>query len=341
MHTATNAPRVLVTGISGYLGSRIAALLLDRGYDVRGTLRSLARADSVAAAIRARCDAPDRDLAFVEADLTDDAGWREAAAGCRYVVHVASPFWAELPAHEDEMIRPAREGTLRVLRAARDAGARRVVMTSSTVAVSYGDGEPPFDEEDWTDPSRPDITPYYKSKVLAEQAAWRFAGEHGLDLSVINPGLILGPLMERDYSPSIEVVRRLLAGAYPGTPRIAFPIVDVRDAAEAHVRAMTEPGAAGERFIVASRSLWFRDIAAILRKAFPERARRIPARDLPDWLMRVVARFDAAARTIIGELGQDRRVSGNKARWVLNLTYRPPEQTVRDTATSLIELGLA
>ncbi|PTQ10333.1 epimerase [Sphingomonas oleivorans] len=334
-------PKVLVTGVTGFLGSRIAALLLDRGYDVRGSLRSMARADEIARAIRSQHGAKDGDLDFVEADLMHDAGWHEAAAGCTYAIHVASPFSSALPKHEDDMIVPAREGALRLLKAAKDAGVRRVVLTSSTAAITYGTGTPPYDEEDWSDVANPLCTPYYKSKTLAERAAWDFARANGLELAVINPGLILGPMMERDYSPSIEAVRKLLNGAYPGTPRFAFPIVDVRDVAEAHVRAMTEPAAVGERFIVGGPSLWFREIAAILRQAYPERARKIPKRDLPDWLMRFVSLFDPVVRAVIGDLGRDVRVSGNKARSVLKLEYRPVDQTIRDTAASLIELGLA
>ncbi len=338
MDATSDQPMVLVTGVTGFLGSRIAALLLERGYAVRGSLRSAARAVDIERAIRAQTDKGKLD--FVETDLTADAGWREAASGCTYAIHVASPFTSALPRHEDEMIVPAREGALRLLGAAKAAGVRRVVLTSSTAAVAYGDGEPPYDEEDWSDVTNPLCTPYYNSKTLAERDAWDFARASGLELTVINPGLILGPMMERDFSPSVEVVRRLLAGAYPGTPRIAFPIADVRDVAEAHIRAMLEPAAAGERFIVSGPSLWFREIAAILRQAHPELARKIPRRDLPDWLMRLVARFDPAARTVIGDLGRDGRVCGDKARRILKLDYRPADETIRDTAASLLALGL-
>src|SRR5215217_1490782 len=265
---------VLVTGGSGFLGGWCVIELLRRGYAVRTTVRSLSREPQVRAAIGSEVDPADR-LTVHAADLTRDEGWPEAVAGCDYVLHVASPFPPKQPKDPDELIVPAREGTLRVLRAGLDAGARRVVVTSSVAAIRLSEGAAarPLDERDWTDPDSPSLTPYVRSKTIAEQAAWDLVRERGEEerLSVVNPGAIIGPVLNDDLSYSLQAVQRLLKGV-PGAPRLGFSVVDVRDVADLEIRAMTAPEAGGERFIEVTKFLWISEAGEILRARLGEHA---------------------------------------------------------------------
>jgi dihydroflavonol-4-reductase len=249
---------ILVTGGSGFVATHCIDQLLRAGYNVRATVRSLGREPEVRSALQSIGTPRVEALSFVAADLSADEGWTEAAAGCRYVLHVASPFPPRAPKHENELIVPAREGALRVLRAARDGGVERVVMTSSFAAIGYGHEArtAPFTEADWTDLAGPDVAAYPKSKTIAERAAWDFTASEGgrLELSVVNPVAIFGPVLSGDYAPSILFVKRLMDGAIPACPRLYFGTVDVRDVADLHLRAMTHPAAKGERFSM-SRSL--------------------------------------------------------------------------------------
>lgn len=338
--TEQRRDQVLVTGITGFVAGHIAAQLLRQGYRVRGTLRSMQRADAVESLLRDQPGCADGELSFAEADLMADDGWVEAVADCRYMIHTASPFPMRQPKNEDDLIRPAKEGTLRALAAARHAGVERVVLTSSVVAVNYGGGKAPFTEADWTDVDSSIATPYYKSKTVAEQAAWSFARDNGLELAVINPGLVLGPLLDARNSTSVDLVRQLLAGELPGIPNLGFPVADVRDVADAHLRAMTTAGAAGQRFIAAGPFLSVGELAKILRQTHPDRAGKLPKRKLPDWLVRQVARFNADLRSVVGDLGHDGRVSNARALEVLDWKPRDIIETVRDTADSLIRLGI-
>jgi nucleoside-diphosphate-sugar epimerase len=284
-------------------------------------------------------------LSFVAADLEHDAGWPEAVAGCEYVLHVASPFPANVPGHEDELIVPAREGTLRVLRAARDAGVRRVVLTSSFAAIGYGQQpqQAPFDEASWTDPNGEDVLPYVKSKTLAERAAWDFIANEGgnLELSVVNPVGVFGPVLGPDYSTSILLVQRLLNGAMPGCPRLYFGVVDVRDVADLHIRAMTHPGAKGERFLaVAGDFMSILDIAKVLKDRMGASARRVPSLQLPNWLVRVAALRDPAVKQILPELGKRKNATNEKAKRTLGWKPRSNEECIIATAESLVRLGL-
>ncbi|HTO31250.1 MAG TPA: NAD-dependent epimerase/dehydratase family protein [Pararhizobium sp.] len=331
---------VLVTGIGGFLGRHVAAELLAAGYEVRGTLRSMKRAKIIAAAIRSADGATNGKLTFATADLLSDTGWTAAFSGVTDVIHTASPFPSKVPKDENDLIAPAREGTLRVLRSARDAGVRHVVLTSSTAAVSYGSGTAPFTEADWTDVNSPLATAYYKSKTLAEQAAWSFARESGLPLTVINPGMILGPLLGGENGTSVGLVRALLIGKYPALPDFRVPVVDVRDVADAHVRALEVPEAIGERFIIAGETLSVKDIAAALRRDFPAYAGKIPRFVLPNWLAGIASRFDPGLNLIVAELGRDARVSNEKARRVLGWRPRPEADAIRASADSLIAAGL-
>lgn len=315
---------VAVTGIGGFVGRHVALLLLRRGYDVRGTVRDLARAEEIERSIRAAGGTEAAKLSFAEADLLGEKGWADAFAGVSYVMHTASPFPARLPADEADLIGPALDGTLRVLKAARSAGVRRVVLTSSIAAVIYGAGRAPYTEDDWTDPQSPLATPYYRSKTFAEHAAWDYAAGKGLELVVINPGMVLGPLLGREIGTSVAVVRNLLKGGYPALPKFGVPVVDVRDVADAHLRAMTVADAAGERFLIAGETLSIADIASVLRRAFPAHAAKLPKFILPNWLAGLVAPFDAGLRLIVRELGRDSRISNEKARRVLG--WQPTNQ---------------
>lgn len=326
---------VLLTGGSGFLGLHTIIQLLEQGHDVRTTVRSLDREPQVRAAVP---DAGDR-LTFFAADLLADAGWAEAAAGAEYVLHVASPFPAGAPDHEDDLIVPARDGTLRVLRAAKDAGVRRVVVTSSFAAIGYGrePGDHVFTEVDWTDPNA-DIGAYIKSKAIAERAAWDYAREVGLELTVVNPTAIFGPVLDDDHSASIGMVSGLLDGSMAGgIPPLAFAVVDVRDAADLHVRAMTDPAAAGERFLAAGGdSVWLADIARILRDRLGDAAANVPTQALSVDVLRAAAKADPALEPIAREAGNLRHLSAEKARRVLGWRPRPLEETVVATAESLL-----
>ncbi len=338
--------RVLVTGGSGFLGAHCLVRLLAAGYETRTTVRSPARAEDVRAMVRAGgAGEPGGRLAVSVADLTTDPGWAEAVEGCDYVLHVASPFPATVPKDENELIVPARDGALRVLRAARDAGVRRVVLTSSFAAIGYGHAErsTAFTEADWTDPDAPGVQPYQRSKTLAERAAWDFIAREagGLELAVVNPVGIMGPVLSADYSTSIQLIKRMLDGALPGCPDVRFGIVDVRDVADLHVRAMTSPAAAGERFLATSGDfMTSREIARTLRDGCGDLARKVPTRAIPNWLVRAVALFDPAARQLLPELGKYKNATNDKARRLLGWDPATPAEALVATCRSLHDQGL-
>lgn len=336
---------VLVTGGSGFVGVHCILQLLNAGYRVRTTVRSLDREISVRAMLEAGGAEPGAALSFAAADLMSDAGWPQAVAGCDFVLHVASPLPLGVPKHDDELIVPAREGTLRLLRSARDAGVKRVVLTSSFAAIGYGQKPTgrPFSELNWTDPDVAGTTAYVKSKTLAERAAWDFVTREGgnLELAVVNPVVVFGPVLGPDYSTSIQLVQRLLNGAMPGIPRLCFGIVDVRDVADLHLRAMTNPAAKGERFLgVAGDFMTVQQIAQLLKARLGDAAKRVPTRALPDWLVRLVALVDPAVRQITPELGKIKNGTNEKARTVLGWQPRSNEEAIIATAESLMRLGL-
>ena len=317
--------RVLVTGASGFIARHVVAELRSHGYRVRGTARR--DVDGVGELVRA--------------DLAADAGWAEAVDGCDYVMHVASPFPVGVPSSEDELIRPAVDGTLRVLRAAHEAGVRRVVLTSSVAAIASGHRDTGVvrNESDWSDLER--SAAYAKSKTLAERAAWDFAQESGLELVVVNPGMVLGPLLSADVNTSVDVVRRLLVREVPGSPKMGFALVDVRDVAVGHRLAMETPIAAGQRYVLAGDFVWMREIAAVLAEEFGPRGYRVPTGSMPTWVLRIVSRFDPSVRQALDFVGRTELVSADKARGELGWGMRPVRDTIVDTADSLIELGLA
>jgi nucleoside-diphosphate-sugar epimerase len=335
---------VLVTGGSGFIGCHCILQLLAAGYQVRTTVRSLKREPDVRAMLKVAGVEPGGRLSFVAADLENDAGWSEAVAGCEYVLHVASPLPASVPKDEDELIIPAREGTLRVLRAARDAGVKRVVLTSSFAAIGYGheQQETPFNETNWS-VLNGDGTAYGKSKTLAERAAWDFLAKEGgsLELSVINPGGVFGPVLGPDYSASILFVQRLMVGAMPGCPRLYFGLVDVRDVADIHLRAMTHPAAKGERFLAtAGDFMSLVEVAKVLKNLLGPAAKRVPTRELPNWVVRLAALRDPAVRLILPELGKVKTGTNEKAKRLLAWKPRSNEEAILATAESLLRLGL-
>ena len=336
---------VLVTGGSGFIGSHSILQLLAAGHQVRTTVRSLARESDVRAMLKAGGAEPGDRLMFFAADLEKDAGWAEAVAGCEYVLHVASPFPATVPKDENELIVPAREGALRVLRAARNAGVKRVVMTSSFAAIGYGHKPQaaPFNETNWTDPNGEGVTPYVKSKTLAERAAWDFIAKegNGLELAVVNPVGVFGPVLGADYATSILIVQKMMDGAIPGCPRVYFGAVDVRDVVDLHLRAMTNPAAKGERFLaLAGDFMSVVEIARVLKQRMGAAARRVRARELPDFVVRIAALFDPAIKQVLPELGIVKNATSEKAQRVLGWAPRSREDAIVATAESLQRLGL-
>jgi len=336
--------RVLITGGSGFIGAHTIVQALKAGHAVTTTIRSPSRQDEVRGFIRAGGADP-AGLQFAFADLMKDDGWAEAVSGKDYVLHVASPFPPTVPKDEDELIVPAREGTLRVLRAAKAAGVKRVVVTSSMAAVAYGhaNAKPsrPYTEEDWTDPNGADVRAYVKSKTIAERAGWEWAKANGQEMAVVNPSAVLGPLLGKDYSSSIELVKKLMEGAMPGCPKLGFMIVDVRDVADMHLRAMTDPAAAGERFLACSGDfMWMQDVAQVLREKMGAAAKKVPAGGIPDWLVKVLANLDPVVKQVVPELGRERPCTSAKAQRLLGWRPRTPEDAIIATAESLVELGM-
>lgn len=337
---------ILVTGGSGFIGMHCILQALAAGYTVRTSVRSLTREAEVRATLMSAGASNLDKLSFVAADLMNDAGWAEAVAGCTYVLHVASPFPPAAPKDENELIIPARDGALRVLKAARDAGVKRVVLTSSYAAIGYGKkaaGGAVDTEADWTDPDGADVRAYVKSKTIAERAAWDFIAREGgaLELSVVNPVGVFGPVLGSDYSTSILVVQRLMDGAMPGCPKLSFGIVDVRDVADLHLRAMTNPAAKGERFLaVAGDFMSILEIARVLKKRMGAAAARVPTKEIPSWLVRIAAMRDPAVAQIVPELGKKKNATNEKARRVLGWAPRSNEEAIVATAESLLQLKL-
>ncbi|MEM9997572.1 MAG: aldehyde reductase [Bacteroidota bacterium] len=339
----TDAP-VLLSGLTGYIGSYIAAGLLNRGYAVRGTMRNAAKFERVRAALAEH--APVEKLTVAEADLLDADAWHRAMEGVTHVQHVASPFFAAQPDDPDEMVVPAREGTLNVLRAATEAGVQRVVLTSSFVAVGYGVTAPPtqpFTEERWTDTTiADDVNPYILSKTIAERAAWDYvrATPGAPELATVNPSLVLGPLMTDNASASHVVLQKMMKGEMPGVPKFGFEIVDVRDVSDLHIRAMEAPEAAGERYLAAAGHRTFKQVAAHIREAAPAYRKKLPKFELPDFGMRLFALFDAEARGALNELGKHRTASNAKARTQLGWAPRSPDDAIAASTRDLIAHGL-
>lgn len=332
--------QVLVTGGSGYIGGFVIRQLVAEGWTVNTTIRSLAREAEVRKALAVPADK----LNFFAADLLSDAGWAEAVAGCSHVVHVASPLPNGAVKHEDDLIVPAREGALRALRFAKAAGVKRVVMTSSVAAIAYGHGKKigTYTEAVWTDVNGPQVHAYAKSKTLAERAArdWMAAEGGAMEYVSVNPAAVLGPVLSADFSSSVQIITRLLSGSLPGLPNFGFGVVDVRDVADLHVRALTAEGIDGERFIASGPFMMMKDVAAVLRDRLGNEARKVPTRGLPDFLLQLSALFDPTIRMVTGELGKQRITPSDHARDVLGWVPRPAADTIADSARSLIDMGV-
>jgi nucleoside-diphosphate-sugar epimerase len=334
--------RVLVTGGSGYLAGFCIAPLLEEGIEVRTTVRNLTREGEVRKALARLAPQQDK-LSFVAADLNADAGWAEAAAGCDGVLHVASPFHAATTAG-DEFTQTARDGALRVIEAALAAGAQRIVMTSSIAAASPEEvpSDRLLDERDWTDGKSARISSYGRSKTVAEQAAWDLVRGKGAEtvLSTVCPGGIFGPVLGPDYSFSLRLVERLLKGDMPGSPKLGFNVVDVRDTADLHLRALNDPAAAGERFIASAGFMWIREIAEVLRRGLGPAGGKVPNREVPNALVRLMSLFDPEVRSITPDLGRRKAHTSDKAKRMLGWAPRPMEETILDCARSLIAEGI-
>lgn len=341
----TRSKQVLVTGGTGFVAKHIIRLLLDEGFHVRASVRTPEGIAEIQQAVLPQLKSPDTmgsALSFCTLDLLRDDGWDEAMAGCGAVLHTASPVPIVQPEDENDLITPAVEGTRRMLVAAQGAGVARVILTSSESAITgrrLPGGRNRYDETDWTDTHSPFATPYVKSKTLAERAAWNFCREHPeMKLTVINPGLILGPTLDAHIGASLQVVQRIMTGRDPLVPALGFPIVDVRDIALMHLRALQREESIGMRFIGAERFMWMVDIAQLLKTEYPDR--RIPTRQAPDWLVRILARFDKAVAGALPRLGHETPLDSTQAAEMLGMEFIDARQAIKQTAASLIRDGL-
>jgi len=334
------AGTALVTGGSGYIAGFLIRQLIDNGWTVHATVRSLKREPEV----RGWLNVDNDRLKFFAADLEHDAGWAEAIAACTHVAHVASPFPMSVPTHADELVIPAREGALRALRFARAAGIQRFVLTSSMAAIAYGHGKGARmnTEADWTNLDDPDVMPYVRSKTVAERAArdWVAAEGGDMEFASVNPAAVFGPLLSDDLSTSIEVVKQLLEGKVPMCPDVGFGIVDVRDVADLHYRALTAPGIRDERYVCSGPFLKMIDVADILRDNLGPQARKVPTKKMPNWILRALSIVRPELKQLVAELGNVRGGDSRHAMKTLGWTMRPPEEALLATAHSLIERGV-
>lgn len=346
----TDPTKVLVTGATGFIAQHCIIQLLEAGYSVRGTARSVAQAGEVSGILSSHVSPVSRDrvdgnFELVAADLTSDAGWDEAVDGCRYVLHVASPIPRTPPKDENDLITPARDGALRVLRAAERAGVERVVLTSSVAAVLYGrDRDRVFTEDDWSNTDDSRIGAYEKSKTIAERAAWDFINSLGanasLSMTVINPGLVLGPVLSGDWGTSGEAVKKVIDRDFPAIPDINYACVDVRDVAAAHVSAMTSAGARNQRLICAEGNHSLREVAQVLASHLGPHGFKIPTGNLPGFMMRLVALWDQTARLALNDLGVRQDVDTSRIRQVLDWSPRGLPEMVTSMADSMISNGI-
>lgn len=339
----STSTKILVTGANGFIGLHTVLHFLKADYDVSATVRTKEQGENVRQTLSKHTDT--QNLEFVYADLLSDDGWDQAVAGCDFVLHVASPFPAEAPKDENELIRPAREGTLRVLHAAQKAGVKRVVLVSSTAAVLSGHEREnrEFNESDWTDISKTDYA-YAKSKTLAEQAAWEFIrstqNKSGMELVSINPSNVFGPVLDNRHHTSTEWFGTLLRREIPGLSRTQLNLVDVRDVVGMIEKAMITPDAAGKRFIANGASIQVQEFALILDRNFASRGYRVPTRILPDWLIRFFAIFVPKTKPVVDALGWTHSLSTEQARSILGWQPRPYEGTILAMAESMMEQGM-
>ncbi len=315
--------KVLVTGASGFIAKHIVRELLEQGYQVRGSIRSDKREAEIQALF------PDADIEYVKLDLSSDDGWDAALAGVDVLMHTASPFPGEEPDDRMELIRPAVDGTKRALNAANDAGVKRVILTSSCVAIYKDPAKPPMEqssEANWTDPDGSGVSGYEASKTMAEKAAWDLAEQHGLQLTTINPGVVFGPAMDANYGTSLELVEQILGGDFPAYPNINVPAVDVRDVARMHVAAIGNDNTIGERFAANSGAIYLIDAARALAKAYPDK--KLKLRKAPDLMLKIAGRFDKRMAQVVGSLGRNMDVDGSKAERTMGFTYIPTTEAL-------------
>ena len=342
----SSAEQVLVTGASGFIAKHIVRQLLDAGFRVRGSVRSAARGQEVSDAVRPNLADPsdlDDRLSFVELDLERDEGWDAAMEGVDVLMHTASPLPLEQPDDEEEIIRPAVDGTLRALKAAHRAGIRRVIMTSSSAAIVNTELEPgrdAHDERDWTNLEDPRAIPYVKSKTLAERAAWEYVEKNApeIGLTTINPVFVLGPPLDDKPCTSLKVVQRLLRARDPMLPNFGFLTVDVRDIAAMHVKALERPDTIGRRLIGGEQFLWFIDMAKTLKEAYPDR--RMVTRKAPNFVVRLLALFDRPIRSIVPNLDREEKISCALAREMLDIDFIDPRESLKASADYLIRNDL-
>lgn len=334
---------VLVTGISGYIAGHVALGLLNKGYAVRGTVRALSKSGAVKEALKA-AGADISNLSFAEVNLDSENGWGEAAQGCTYVQHIASPFPMEQPSDREALVPAARAGAQRVLAAGFAAGAKRIVMTSSMLAMSgnpHSDDHISIGENDWTDPDWRKLTAYAVSKTRAELSAWEYARVQGYEdrLTVVNPSFVLGPAVGKTYGTSLSLIEKMFAGEFSRTPKAAFPIVDVRDLAELHIAAMVTKNAAGRRLLGASNTLWLREIASICREAYPKRGRKLPKGELPNFVVRLAALFDDRIKAIVADLGSFHEADNEYVTQITGVKFRPAKESIIASCEYLIAQG--
>ncbi|PHR94260.1 MAG: epimerase [Robiginitomaculum sp.] len=334
---------VLVTGISGYIAGHVACCLLENGYKVRGTVRTLAKGELVRQDLVA-LGVDVSGLSFVEVDLANEEGWDEAVQGCEYIQHLASPFPLEQPADREALVPAARAGAQRVLAAGFAAGVKRIVMTSSLVAMVGKPGKGAHmkvTEDDWTDPDWRALTAYAVSKTRAELSAWEYARVQGFEdrLCVINPGFVLGPAIGPRYGTSLTLIEQMFAGEFPRTPKASYPIVDVRDLAALHIAAMTTKCASGRRLIGAGETLWLQDIADIARAAYPKKGRKLPKGTLPNFVLRLAALFDDRLKSVTSDLGTYHTVDNAYVVEMTGVNFRPAKESVLDSCAYLDALG--
>lgn len=334
------AGQIFVSGGSGYIAGFLIQQLIENGWSVNTSIRNLARE----AEVRDWLGVDNSRLKFFAADLSHDDGWAEAMAGCSHVAHIASPFPMGVPKDADELVVPAREGALRALRFAKAAGVKRFVITSSMAAVAYGHGNAMriYSEKDWTNLDDPAIMPYPRSKTVAERAArdWVAAEGGGMEFASVNPAAVLGPILGKDYSTSIELVKQLMSGEIPMCPDIGFGIVDVRDVADLHYRALTAEGVRDERFICSGPFMKMIEVADVLRANLGDNAKKVPKRKMPNWLLKAMALVRPEIKQLVPELGRVRGGNSKHAEQRLGWTMRSAEQTIIDTANGLIEKGI-
>jgi len=334
---------VLITGISGFIAKHVALDLLKAGYTVRGTVRREAKAEAVRETL-AKAGAPTDKLSFVVADLGAPEGWDEAVEGADYIQHIASPFPLQQPRDREALVPAARDGAVRVFELGLGAGAKRIVVTSSMVAMTYWANRPSpvtIEENSWTDPDWSALSAYIVSKTRAEKALWERAETLDAEnrLAVVNPGFVLGPTLDATLGTSIEVIKLFMTGAYPAVPKVHYPVVDVRDLAQIHVRAMESEDCGGRRLMATGETLSMLEMAKTLRAACPDFAKKIPTRELPNFMVKLVSNFDRSLKAVIPDLGVVPNPKNSYVTDLTGVTFRPSREAVADAGTSLIEVG--